>query len=121
MSRKCDCCNQKGNETQPTAMCNQKGNEPQTTAMPDIRIVILQRGWVAVGKFHKGEDGARFLTNASIVRVWGTTKGLGEICSGPTPTTKLDPCGDMAFHELTIISTMKADPKGWKNYVSWRR
>ena len=109
MSCKCDCCNSKG------------VNEAATEAMPDIRIVILQRGWVAVGIFQKGEDGARFLKNASIIRIWGTTKGLGEICAGPTSTTKLDPCGDMAFHEFTIVSTMKADAKGWKNYVSWGR
>lgn len=99
-----------------------KGTDAEMTAemsMPDIRIVILQRGWVAVGIFQKGEEGARFLKNASIIRVWGTTKGLGEICPGPNPNTKLDPCGDMAFHEFTIISTMKADAKGWKNHVAW--
>ena len=109
MSCKCDCCNQKGTNTDAVAMVE----------IPDIRIVILQRGWVAVGIFQKGEDGARFLKNASIIRAWGTTKGLGEICPGPTPSTKIDPCGDMTFHEFTIISTMKADAKGWKNYVSW--
>ena len=106
MACKCDCC-------------NQKGGENAIMEMPDVRIVILQRGWVAVGIFQKVEGGGRFLKNASIIRVWGTTKGLGEICSGPTPDTKLDPCGDMAFHEFTIVSTMKADAKGWKNYVAW--
>lgn len=100
--------------------CYNNNSKPATEeAMPDIRIVILQRGWVAVGKFYKGEDGQRFLKSASIIRSWGTTKGLGEICPGPTSNTKLDPCGDMAFHEFTIVSTMKADPKGWKNYVAW--
>ena len=110
MSCKCDCCGQKENKD---------GVNMESIAIPDVRIVILQRGWVAVGIFQKGEDGARFLKNASIIRSWGTTKGLGEICPGPTSRTKLDPCGDMAFHEFTIVSTMKADAKGWKNYVAW--
>ncbi len=39
---------------------------------------VLQRGWVMVGEFSKvGSDCS--LTNAAVIRYWGTTKGLGEI------------------------------------------
>lgn len=80
----------------------------------DIKIVILQRGWVFVGKF--SQTGSRCtLTNAKNIRTWGTTKGLGEIAEGgPTSTTKLDDVNDVTFHELTIIATIDCDKKAWQ-------
>lgn len=54
-------------------------------------FVILARGIVICGKLvgHKG----LFLQfeNAVTIRHWGTKKGLGEICKGPTETTQVDP------------------------------
>ena len=49
-----------------------------------IKIVILQRGWVMVGNLERtGSDCV--LKNAAVVRVWGTKRGLGEIAqAGPT-------------------------------------
>lgn len=46
-----------------------------------IKIVVLQRGWVAVGRYsQEGEQCA--LDDASIIRVWGTTKELVDLDSG---------------------------------------
>ena len=46
----------------------------------DIKIVILQRGWVMVGRLTRnGTDCV--LSNASTIRRWGTTKGLGELAA----------------------------------------
>ena len=71
-----------------------------------IKICILQRGWVMVGRFDRvGNDCT--LTDASVIRVWGTTKGLGEIAlNGPTSTTRLDPCGIARFDYLTTIAVL---------------
>lgn len=84
----------------------------------DIKIVILQRGWVMVGKFErKGSDCK--LHNSSVIRSWGTTKGLGELAKdGPTSTTKLDPNnGVVEFDYLTIVATISCDQKSWKKYL----
>ena len=81
----------------------------------DIKIVILQRGWILVGEFsRKGSDCK--LSNASVIRSWGTTKGLGEIAeNGPTSTTKLDKCyGVTEFDYLTVVATMSVNEKKWK-------
>ena len=80
----------------------------------DIKIVILQRGWVMVGKFEKNGDDCK-LHNASVIRVFGTTKGLGEIAKGgPTSTTKLDKCfGVVEFDKLTIIATIACSEDKW--------
>jgi hypothetical protein len=70
----------------------------------DIKIVVLQRGWIVVGRFER--DGTQCkLHNASVIRIWGTTYGLGEIAEGgPTSSTKLDKCkGVVEFDYMTVI------------------
>ena len=42
-----------------------------------VRICVLQRGWVVVGRFSQIGSECR-LTDANIIRNWGTTKGLGK-------------------------------------------
>lgn len=81
----------------------------------ELKIVILQRGWIMVGKLErKGSDCK--LYNASVIRNWGTTKGLGEIANGgPTKDTKLDPCnGIVEFDYLTVVACISCDEKKWK-------
>ena len=59
------------------------------------RIVVLQAGWVFIGEYHSATDTKpAYLSDASCVRRWGTTAGLGELAlNGPTKMTALDPCG----------------------------
>jgi hypothetical protein len=77
------------------------------------KIAILQRGWVMVGTF--SQDGERMtLTNASVIRQWGTTKGIGELAlNGPTAKTVLDPCGTVSFHELTVVALLDCQDGKW--------
>lgn len=78
-----------------------------------IKIAVLQRGWVAIGQFH--QEGDKFsLTNASTIRYWGTTKGLGELKTGPTDKTKLDKAGDMTFERLTVVTLMDVEDSAWE-------
>ena len=81
-----------------------------------IKIVILQRGWVMVGRFEKNGDDCK-LHNASVIRVFGTTQGLGEIAKGgPTSTTKLDKCfGVVEFDKLTIVATIACSEEKWQS------
>ena len=82
----------------------------------DIRIVILQRGWVMVGRFSKDGQDCK-LETASVIRKWGTEKGLGEIISGPMPSTVLDPCGVSRFHELAIVATLDCEVGKWEKHL----
>lgn len=96
------------------------GGYGQKKSIPDggTRIVILQRGWVAVGKFSQDGDECR-LTKAATVRRWGTTKGLGELASnGPLSETILDPSPDLIFHELTVIAMIECDEAKWENKLT---
>jgi len=81
----------------------------------DIKIVILQRGWVMVGRFERNGSDCK-LHNASVIRSWGTTKGLGEIAKGgPTSVTKLDKCyGLVEFDYLTVVAMISCEVSAWK-------
>lgn len=78
-----------------------------------VKIVVLQRGWVCVGLYSQtATEGT--LENAATIRVWGTTKGLGELASdGPTSSTKLDKAGTVRFERLTtvLVIDVKDDAK----------
>lgn len=78
---------------------------PITNTTPtERRIVIAQRGWVFVGDFSQDGD-AITLANASVIRRWGTTKGIGQLAKeGATSGTILDPCGTVRFHQMTIVA-----------------
>ena len=90
---------------------------PGKNATTDVRIVILQRGWVAVGRYSQDGDECS-LSSAATVRAWGTTRGLGEIAEGgPTSNTKLDKCPTMRFHRLTVIATIDCVESKWRKHL----
>lgn len=80
----------------------------------DYKICILQRGWVMVGKLERNGSECK-LHQASVIRNWGTTRGLGEIASeGPKKDTKLDPCnGVVEFDYLTVVATIAVNEAKW--------
>lgn len=83
----------------------------------EIKIAILQRGWVFVGRFFQ-EGSKCTLTDAYNIRTWGTTKGLGELAeSGTTDSTKLDKVNDITFHELTTVALIDCDTKVWNKIL----
>lgn len=77
------------------------------------KIIIAQRGWVYIGDYAKdGSD--HVLTNASVIRRWGTTKGIGQLATeGKQPDTKLDPCGTVRVHELAAVAVIDVTSTGW--------
>lgn len=78
------------------------------------QIVILNRGWVVIGDISEDKDDF-ILSNASVIRVWGTTKGLGELAeNGPLANTKLDPCPNIRVHKLVTIARMDVNEDNWK-------
>lgn len=80
----------------------------------DMKIVILQRGWVMIGKLERNGSECK-LHNASVIRNWGTTKGLGELAmEGPKANTKIDKCGGLVeFDYLTVVAAISVDESKW--------
>jgi len=77
------------------------------------QIVILNRGWVVVGDYsEKGDDCS--LENASVIRRWGTEKGLGELAmNGVLVDTILDPCPTVRFSKMTMVARMDVNESKW--------
>ena len=82
-----------------------------------IKIVILQRGWVVVGRF--SQNGSQCLIeDGYVIRRWGTTEGLGQLASeGPLPETKLEPTPRISFHELTVVGMIDCEDKKWAKTI----
>ena len=91
-----------------------KNSQVETIKSP-VKIVILQRGWIMIGKFERIGNDCK-LYNASVIRRWGTTKGLGELAKeGVKIDTKLDKCyGVVQFDYLTVVATIDCEEKVWK-------
>lgn len=80
----------------------------------DIRIIILPRGWNLVGEY-SCVSGVCTIKNASVIRRWGTSNGLGELAkNGPLPNTILDECnGDVEILQTNIIATINCEYTKW--------
>jgi hypothetical protein len=88
----------------------------QVAAPSEVRIVVLQRGWIVVGRW--AQDGDEVVVrDASVVRFWGTTRGLGELFDGPTKTTKLDPAGTVRANAAAVVLTIDVDAEAWAEHL----
>ena len=89
---------------------------PAATISPSIGI--LDRGFVLVGQATVDGDWVT-TTNASIIRRWGTTKGIGELAaSGPLANTKLDPIGTVKSPLRALIGLVACEPAAWKLWAA---
>ena len=67
------------------------------------KIVVIEAGWVAIGQVEELDDRI-IITDASVIRTWGTTAGLGEIAlRGVTPQTVLDAAGTIECYKKAVI------------------
>lgn len=96
-------------------LADNEETKPPTKIDDGIKIVILQRGWVVIGKYHQdGEYGV--LTDAYVIRRWGTDEGLGQLArEGKQEETKLEKTGTIRFHELTSVAMIDCDEGKWKS------
>jgi len=80
-----------------------------------IKIVVLQRGWVMIGILERSGPECK-LHSASVIRNWGTTKGLGELATeGKKKDTRLDKCGGVVeFDYLTVVCAISCNEDLWK-------
>src|ERR1022692_1585492 len=82
--------------------------DAQKAMAGDIKIAVLDRGFVYVGRI-KMEGDFLIITSAKNIRVWGTSKGLGELVNGPLTNTKMDTVGTVRVPMRAIISLIDVD------------
>lgn len=78
----------------------------------DVKIAVLDRGFVYVGRVSYDGD-LLVLSNAKNLRIWGTTKGLGELVNGPLSGTKLDHVGTVRVPSRALISLIDVVESKW--------
>jgi hypothetical protein len=76
----------------------------QAVEIGEKRIIAADRGFVFVGNCEDQADGSVIIRNAKNIRRWGTTKGLGEIASGPTTKTHHDDYGTVRCTPIVSIA-----------------
>lgn len=88
-----------------------------------IKIFVLDRGFVYVGRLQDNSDGTcpllnpqgfLVLHNAHNIRYWGTQNGLGELVNGPLKDTKLDPVGVVSIPERALIHIIEVSQSSWQ-------
>lgn len=92
-------------------------------AVPDVShterdhgcsILIADRGFVWVGNVRQA-SGQHVISRATQIRVWGTTRGLGELVAGPTASTKLDPIGCVRVPDRAVIAIIPVEADKWNS------
>ena len=77
------------------------------------QILVLDRGWIVVGDAAKSGDYIN-ISNASVIRRWGTKNGLGELAeNGPMAETKIDKCPPCQVHKLSVVMIMNVNEEKW--------
>ena len=84
---------------------------PETSG--DTKIVVLDRGFIYVGRVDLSDENFCVITQAKNIRQWGTTKGLGELVNGPLSGTKLDQVGTVRAPMRAVISMIDVVTTKW--------
>ena len=78
----------------------------------DIKIVVLDRGFVYVGRVATEGDFV-VISSAKNIRKWGTSNGLGELVSGPLANTVLDTIGTVRAPLRAVIHMIEVEQSKW--------
>ena len=87
-----------------------------------IKIVVLDRGFVYVGKpeIHIGVNGHPdflLINEAKNIRQWGTTRGLAELVDGPTNKTTLDGTITVWAPLSALLQIIDVNQNQWKKHI----
>ena len=89
-------------------------NGHAVTEGPQANIYVVDRGWVFIGSsFEESEKGV-YINNASVIRRWGTQRGLGQLAlEGKTSETILDYTGSIKVRGHAMLFTIECDTNIW--------
>lgn len=77
-----------------------------------IQIIVLDRGFVFVGRV-KQDENFIYIEDAKNIRKWGTENGLGQLRTGPTKETVLDDTGVIRAPVRAWIFSIDCDETAW--------
>lgn len=82
----------------------------KTASAPVIwHIVVAAYGHVLVGQITANDESGLSLKEASVIRRWGTTRGIGQLCiEGRQSETVTDPVGTVHLPRSSVIYVAEA-------------
>ena len=84
--------------------------------MGEIQIVVLERGFVYVGRF--GNDGTTVtIRSARAIIRWGTSAHLGELQNGPLENTKLGQACTVRCLPSQVIHYVEVNQDAWSKHI----
>lgn len=86
----------------------------------ELKILVMDRGYILVAliREHPTDYTQWLAEKKAIIRVWGTTEGLGELArKGPLKDTKLDEEPEGEISKMHTLRTMLCDSKAWKKWI----
>lgn len=83
-----------------------------------IKIVVVDRGWVFVGRVTTLEGDQVLIEQAQCIRRWGTTRGIGELRCGPSRATKYDPAGTVTVPGRAVICMLEVEGDAWTREIA---
>jgi len=87
----------------------------------NIRIVVLDRGWVYVCRMPNPDQCGMWITatDARCIRRWGTSDGLEELKGGPLAATQLSPkVKSIQFPIRAVISVIEVEESKWNSHLA---
>lgn len=86
--------------------------------MKERQIIVIKLGWVLVGRVVAQSDTTLTVTHAHVVRVWGTTKGLGQLAEkGPLKPTILEPTGHVVIQLDAVLFRIDCEDEPWTKII----
>lgn len=83
-----------------------------------IKIVVLERGFVYVGRVNEEGDPVIVIHGARSIIRWGTSQHLGELVGGPRPETKLGAPCTVQCRISQVIHMIEVDQNGWEKHIN---
>lgn len=87
---------------------------------PQLLIIVQDRGFVLVAYVvpHEHDYTQWRAIKKAVVRVWGTSDGLGELAKkGPLNATKLDEEGPGDISKLHTLRTIECNEEAWETWI----
>ena len=82
------------------------------SAAGNIKIIVLDRGFVYVGRVQELDDRIEVARARCIIR-WGTTGHLGELFNGPLEGTKLGDYCSFTAYKSSVIHMINVSADMW--------
>ena len=76
------------------------------------QIVVIDNGFVHVGDCSSEKGETLKITGCKNIRVWGTSKGIGQLRHGPQKNTVADDCGTVLVPLKRVVFYINVEG-GW--------